>query len=176
MSRAPEGVYYAVEDYASLSRRLVIMVVDATVLFVVLVCTLVSYLATAEGSRVAFRAYALAYVFLCFLYLAVLARSRVGTLGYALASVRVVNLVGERPSLAAMAYRALFGAMGPFNAVLDVLWLGGDTHRQALRDKLAGTYVVRRGAQPAGRGRQNRVVVSVFGYTFMVREVNRAVT
>jgi hypothetical protein len=75
-----------------------------------------------------------------------------------------------------MLFRTLFAVLGPLNALLDLIWLGGDNDRQALRDKLAGTYVIRRGAQPLGTGLQKHVMIT-FGYwSFLVREVSRKVT
>lgn len=73
------------------------------------------------------------------------------TLGYA-GGVRIVTLRGERPSLLTLTTRFLFATFGPANIILDLLWIGNDPHRQALRDKSAQTYVIRKDAKPAGRG------------------------
>jgi uncharacterized RDD family membrane protein YckC len=118
-------------------------------------------------------AWALGFAVFCYLYLAVLARSRFGTLGYTLASVQVLDLSGMRPSLACMSFRTVFAVLGPINALLDVIWLGGDSHRQALRDKLAGTYIIRKGAVPGGEGPQRHVLVWFLTYSFVVREVGK---
>jgi uncharacterized RDD family membrane protein YckC len=123
-----------------------------------------------------FNSYALAFASFCYLYLAILGRSKLGTLGYALTSVEVVDLEGKQPSIACMTFRSLFAVLGPLNAILDLLWLGGDQNRQALRDKLAGTYVIRRGAEPEGRGVQKHVMISFLGWNLLVREVAKKVT
>ena len=41
---------------------------------------------------------------------------------------------------------------GPFNFVLDLVWMGADAEQQSLRDCYAGTYLVRRSAEPIGVG------------------------
>lgn len=94
--------------------------------------------------------------------------------GYRLGRVKIVGLDGQAPSSKSLIWRALFGLIGLlyflhlfelFNymralfgvlaplSYLDLIWLLNDTHRQALRDKFAGTYVVKKDAQPAGKGR-----------------------
>jgi uncharacterized RDD family membrane protein YckC len=171
-----EGVYYALHDYAGLGRRLLILIIDGGILFMVFLAVMICYSLAGAGPLSSFHLYAIAYATCTFLYLAVLGRSRFGTIGYALTSVRVVDLRGQRPPLSCMLFRTLFAVLGPLNALLDLIWLGGDNDRQALRDKLAGTYVIRRGAQPLGTGLQKHVMIT-FGYwSFLVREVSRKVT
>jgi uncharacterized RDD family membrane protein YckC len=87
-----------------------------------------------------------------YFYLVILESSRFGTLGFIITGVKVLNLKGERPSLLRMTLRQLLWVVGPFHPFTDLLWLGGDDFRQTLRDKFAGTIVVKRDAVPAGRG------------------------
>jgi uncharacterized RDD family membrane protein YckC len=138
-----------------------------------LVVVLLSFQSLAPNSRRAFNLHLLAFVSATFLYLAVLARTEWGTLGYKLTGVRVVNLSGQVPTLGSMAYRTLFALLGPVNALLDIVWVAGDPNAQSVRDKLAGTYVVRRSTAPAGRGRIRRVTLSLLGYILTVHEVGR---
>lgn len=171
----PVGVFYARKDLAGLGRRILILAVDGLVLYVGYVVSLMAF----DGGwlrSVPPDLWPLCFAVFCYLYLGVLARSRFGTLGYAVASVRVVDLTGARPGLACMSLRTLFAVLGPINALLDVIWLGGDSHRQALRDKLAGTYIIRRGAVPAGEGPQRHVIIWILGYALMVRDVGRGAT
>jgi uncharacterized RDD family membrane protein YckC len=166
----PAGVYYALKDYAGLGRRLLILAIDGMVLYIGYVASMMAFGLGLLGSAGPY-VWALGFAAFCYLYLAVLARSRFGTLGYILASVQVVDLTGKRPSLACMSIRTWFAVLGPLNALLDVVWLGGDANRQALRDKLAGTYVIRKGAVPGGGGPQAYVLIWFLGYSVMVREV-----
>src|SRR5262245_41290289 len=138
-----------------------------------LLAAIVSHALLTPDSPASFHLHAAVFVLAAFLYLVVVARSTRGTLGYFIAGVRPVNLHGVTPSLGAMSYRCLFIALGPFNGVIDLLWLAGDRDRQTLRDKLAGTYMVRRTAEPAGRGPIRRAMLTALGYTLMVQEVGR---
>jgi uncharacterized RDD family membrane protein YckC len=169
-------VYYARDDYAGVGRRLTILTIDAIVTVALLIAALLSFTILTPESRSSFHVHMMLFGCAAFLYLAVLARSEWGTLGYKLTGVRVVNLGGQVPTLGSMAYRSLFAVLGPLNGVLDLVWVAGDSNRQSMRDKLAGTYIVKRAAVPAGRGRMRRVAVSLLGYTLMVNEVSRDVT
>jgi uncharacterized RDD family membrane protein YckC len=72
------------------------------------------------------------------------------TLGYRAGRVRIVGLDGEAPGYASLTLRLMFAMLGPLNWPADLAWLSSDSHRQALRDKFANTYVVRADAQAAG--------------------------
>ena len=92
-------------------------------------------------------------------YLTVLKRSQVRTLGYILAGTKIVTLKGDRPSIWRMTYRLLLWVLGPLNVLVDLFWVSNDDDSQTLRDRLAGTYVVRSNAEPIGRGR-----IALVGY------------
>jgi uncharacterized RDD family membrane protein YckC len=83
-------------------------------------------------------------------YLVPLKRSRYRTVAYQLLDLKIVTTRGERPSLFTMTFRMLMWLFGPFNFLLDLIWLGADTEGQSLRDCYAGTYVLRNGAEPIG--------------------------
>jgi len=169
-----EGVYYAPQDYASLRARLVIIVIDLTLL---IFCSLLISGILSEIGKVL---YGLEYIslsfnytllFLSYLYLAVLKPTRHGTLGYWLKGYKVINLQGKRPSFWQMTYRFVLLIFGPFHIVVDYFWLGGDEHRQTFRDKLVGTYVIRQYATPLGRGQVALVPYFFWGLSFLFREV-----
>jgi uncharacterized RDD family membrane protein YckC len=99
-----------------------------------------------------------------YLYLTVLKRSRVRTLGYILTGVRIVNIEGKTPSLLQMTIRILpviqlSTVPVPWFLLLDVGWMVDEPAKQTLRDKWAGTFVVRRKAKPVGTApvRYNRI-------------------
>jgi uncharacterized RDD family membrane protein YckC len=110
-------------------------------------------------------------VVVSFLYFVLLKRSSFRTPGYKLGHVRIVTLQGERPSIAALTLRTLFMFIGPLNLVVDFMWLPGDRHRQALRDKFAHTYVVRHRAVAAGHGPIAYATYTIMGYGFLFPEV-----
>jgi hypothetical protein len=62
------------------------------------------------------------------------------------------------------------------NWLLDLFWLSGDPHRQALRDKFAQTYVVKRTAIPVGAGKLVFRFYEIFGCNFIFREVEVSTT
>ena len=108
---------------------------------------------------------------LAFCYFVVLKRSTVGTLGFRIGKVKVVGIDGRRADWFGLIVRLLFGVLGPLNWLMDLLWLSGDTHRQALRDKFTGTYVVKRLAEPAGTGKVVYRSYDIVGLNFVFREV-----
>ena len=77
-------------------------------------------------------------------------RSRLRTLGYRLLGLRIVTTSGTQPSIITMTFRLLMWIFGPFNFLIDLLWLGADTEQQTLRDCYCGTYVIRQDAEPIG--------------------------
>lgn len=163
------GVYYAENDVAGLAARLVALGVD--VLLVAIVWGVLSFavdLFELPQSVANVPAFVLAWV-----YLAWLKRSPVGTLGYRLCRLQVVDLSGERVSLASSTARFLFLFWGPLNFLIDLIWLSHDANRQSLRDKIVGTYVVRRGAGPVGSGPISYPTYFVATLSFVVPEVQR---
>jgi uncharacterized RDD family membrane protein YckC len=171
LSRA-EGVYYQRQDYAGLWRRLLAAIVDAIVAVAGLFALLIGTPSTASVFLLL-----MVWLALFFLYLIVCKRTRVRTLGYRLARVRLVDIRGDSPRSLRVTFRLLLALMGGYSSVLglvDLLWITGDDHKQALRDKLAHTYVIRAGAQPAGRGPIVYDVYHVLAWTLYLPEVRRA--
>jgi len=167
----PFGVYFRREDYLGVARRLLIDAVDLPVAVLLwwLAVTLTRPLfSDAEGP---------AFLLLCatcFGYFVLLKRSRFRTLGYVVARARIVSLEGRPPAVMSLVSRLLFALAGPLNFAFDIVWLTGDRDRQALRDKFAGTYVVRRRASPAGSGPVVLRNYMFWGMSFVFREVKRA--
>jgi uncharacterized RDD family membrane protein YckC len=169
--RAAGGVYFRREDYASFWRRLAVALIDVAVagllwlLLSVAVWTIPSFqawypeCATAVG------------VLTLFGYFVVLKRSRFGTVSYRVGRVALVGLDGLPASWGALILRATFVSFGPFIWFLDLVWLYDDRHRQALHDKVAQTYVIKAGAQPAGKGRIVCGHWEICQYNLFVREV-----
>jgi len=85
-----------------------------------------------------------------YVYLTVLKRSRIRTLGYILMGVRIVDIRGGRPSLLQMTVRMVPLLPVPWSFLFDLGWILDEPQRQTLRDKWAGTFVVGRKAKPIG--------------------------
>src|SRR5690349_18235971 len=97
------GVYFARRDCAGLPRRLLIIVIDLLVIFPVGV--LIQGVWDATNPEVASPIPGLIWMAFAYLYLTLLRRSRLRTLGYILAGVKIVNLKGNPPSFLWMSLR-----------------------------------------------------------------------
>ena len=161
------GVYFRRDDYAGFWRRLLIDAVDLTLIGVVCVTLFAIVWMVFPSPGLVLGSWGAAF----FSYFVLLKRSSIGTVGYRVGGVRIVGQDGEKPAISSLTFRLLFGVMGPLNWLVDLVWLSGDTHRQALRDKLAGTYVVRKDARPAGIGQIVYRRYDILFYNLLFREV-----
>ena len=174
-------VCYSPEDYAGFWRRTFVEFVDlgAVALFLVPIVLLAAVWEVGQrdvaGGPIDTTLFILvAWALSVYGYLVVLKRSRIKTLGYRLARVRVVDIHGRPPGLGALSLRFLFSVFGPFNILLDLLWIPSDRCRQSLRDKAAHTYVVRAHAQPVGEGRVIYRQYYLMGWSLVFQEVEPA--
>jgi uncharacterized RDD family membrane protein YckC len=165
------AVWFFPSDYAGVWRRLGIELADATAIVVLLlIVTVTVALLDPVGDWNDTYLFA-GWLALVWTYFVLLKRTPLGTVGYRLAGVRIVDAYGRRPGLGALTLRLAFGILGPMNIVLDLLWIPFDRHKQSLRDKVAHTYVVKAGAQPAGPARVVLRTYSIMGMAFVVRDV-----
>jgi len=164
------GVYYASKDYIGFGRRLLIDLIDFIVVFLVWITILIIAAIIGSSHEAYDKIFFFSILIVSFLYLVVL-KFMARTLGYTLLGGQIVSLQGIRPSLPAIILRWVFVFIGPGNVLLDLLWLSGDPYKQAIRDKLARTYVVRRGSQPAGTGTIRYMRLGLFGYQLLYAEV-----
>jgi uncharacterized RDD family membrane protein YckC len=170
--RAGYGVYYSRDNYAGFWRRLAVDLVDFLFLFVGVVIIMIgAAIILPGGGQTMVNAIFWSSIVLGFVYLVPFKRSPLCTLGYTLGGVRIVNLQGDRPSLWALTIRALFVFIGPLNMLLDIVWVTGDEHRQALRDKWAHTYVIRKRAVPLGQGTVTWKRYTILGMNFLFQEI-----
>jgi uncharacterized RDD family membrane protein YckC len=160
-----EAVLYDAGDHLGVMRRLLIDVVDTTVAIVLaVILSVLASLITVWGPLIAWTGVWIAYFVL-------LKGSRFRTLGYVMAGARIVNFQGQRPSYLQLLGRVAFTVLGPVNFVVDLCWISIDPSRQALRDKFAHTFVIRKNAMPAGVGRIVYPTYMMFGWTLMFAEV-----
>lgn len=111
-----------------------------------------------------------------YVYLTVLKRSRIRTLGYILTGVRIVDIRGGRPSLLQMTVRMAPLFPVPWNLLFDLGWIVDEPQRQTLRDKWAGTFVVRRKAKPIGTAPIQYKRIGFAGLFLISPEIDRART
>jgi uncharacterized RDD family membrane protein YckC len=160
------GVYFRRDDYASFWRRLLVDLIDAATAG--LLCCLAIFVL---WPVIPARPILLVCAAIFFCYFVLLKRTRGGSVGYRVAGVRIVGLDGERAGVLPLTVRMLFMALGPVNYVLDLVWMTDDVHRQAIRDKFADTYVIKKHAVPAGSGKVIRRHYEILFYNFLFREV-----
>ena len=164
------GIYFRREDYASFWRRAFVDLVDVAIAGAVtigLTMLIWTMLPGADDAAVLM----LVGFTAGYGYFVVLKRSRWRTPGYRLGGVQIVGLDGRTPGWGALTMRFAFAFLGPVNWALDLLFLSGDRYRQAVRDKLAHTLVIRAGAQPAGEGRVVYRYYHILFYNVLSREV-----
>ena len=173
-SSSLQAVWFFPSDYVGFWRRLAVELVDGVVIVVVLlvVTATVVLLDPAEELNDATLAVLVSgWAVFIYGYFVVLKRSRVNTVGYRLARVRIVDAYGRPPGHGALTLRLSFGLLGPFNVILDMLWIPSDRHKQAPRDKFAHTYVVKANAEPAGPARVVFRTYSIMGMSFVFQDV-----
>jgi uncharacterized RDD family membrane protein YckC len=166
------GVYYPKEAYAGFLLRLIIDLIDISIVLVLCVGFTIGQLHLIPNSESLAYIILITWVLVWFAYFVLLKGSKFHTIGYMIGKIRIVNLQGNPPSLFSLTLRLLFAVLGPLNILIDLVWLLGDPHRQALRDKFAHTYVIKRNAQVVGRGNVVYRRYDIFGMNFLFPEVD----
>jgi uncharacterized RDD family membrane protein YckC len=184
MSETPErddrqmhrAVCFDRRDYAGLVRRVVIVCIDFVATVVLSFGALIGiwyvwpilYPGSARPPEVMWAVPTVAY-----LYLTMLQRSRIRTLGYIVTGVRIVGIEGKRPSLLQMTVRLIPLMPVPWSLLFDLGWMVDDPRKQTLRDKWAGTFVVRRKAQPIGTAPVRYKRIGFSGVFLIFPEIGR---
>jgi uncharacterized RDD family membrane protein YckC len=153
----PRAVCFDRRDYAGPLTRVAILCIDLIALvllaFLVLVAITAYWVIRYDESDVPPQiVWHTVWIILtvAYLYLTVLQRSRIRTLGYILTRVRIVDIRGGKPSLLQMTVRLIPLVPVPWSLLFDLGWIVDEPHKQTLRDKWAGTFVVRHKAVPIG--------------------------
>jgi uncharacterized RDD family membrane protein YckC len=169
----PTVFYYHPEDYLGVMKRLLIDVIDATVAGSIALFLTFFVVAFAGRVEVAVPLTFLTWAGIWVFYFVVMKR-RFRTLGYVIAGAKIVDFTGERPGYLTLLGRTGFTVLGPFLFLVDLLWISSDPRRQALRDKVAHTFVIRQHAVPVGIGRVVYPTYTLFGWTLVFAEVEPA--
>jgi uncharacterized RDD family membrane protein YckC len=170
------GVYFSQNDYASLLLRFLIIGIDAAVLLAISIIIGLILYPINRGFDTLIGHTITVMIPISYLYLAIYKRTDQSTLGYRFLGVKIINLEGKRPSIWQMTLRFLILFFGPFNFFVDILWLTGEENKQTLRDKMFGTYVIKRQAQVKGTGKIIYYQQMFLGWNWMFREVERTST
>jgi len=172
-----QAVRFAERDYAGLFRRIIIAGVDLAAVLVIWGAALgavwyVWFLARPQSEHPPASTLWLLPL-TAYLYLTVVKRSRLGSLGLLVTGTRIVDVEGQRPSLLRMTARLFWLLPLPLGLLLDLGWLLEEPAKQTLRDKWAGTFVVRRRAKPIGRARVTYHRICLVGIQLIVPELDR---
>jgi len=87
--------------------------------------------------------------------------------------MRIADIRGGRPSLLQMTIRLVPLLPVPWSFLFDLGWIIDEPQRQTLRDKWAGTYVVRQGAKPISTAPIHYKRIAFGGIFLIFPEVGR---
>jgi uncharacterized RDD family membrane protein YckC len=173
---SPLGVYFSQNDYAGLLLRFSIIGIDTVVLLATsIIIAFLLHPINREFDTLIGHTIEL-MIPISYLYLAIYKRTDHSTMGYRVLGAKIINLEGKRPSIWQMTLRFSMLLFGPLNFFVDIFWLTGEENRQTLRDKMFGTYVIKRQAQPKGTGKILYYQQMFLGWNWMFREVERTST
>lgn len=169
MPEHEKHVLFAPQSYASTLRRIIAAAIDVALLICVLTgagvvlqakyvpSEVIAMPRSAEKQRLInkhMRPVQLptvgGWLLFCAGYHVVLRRMGVGTLGYLVCGVRIVDAFGHAPGWKQLGKRFILGV--PFVGFFGMAYLtcGQNPRRQAFHDRWSGTWVVRRSAVPEG--------------------------
>ena len=175
-----EGVYYSDNAYAGLTRRSLAGVIDLLALSLASAAIIIIFFELPEDPRRLFSSKSYIFIFCSYFYLVFVKRSSWGTIGYWMTGIRIITLDGRCPSLWDMTFRFTFlllgYPLGPFYILLDTYLFYDDKYKQTLRDKMAGTYVIREDAHPIGAGEQVLATYFLLNLIILLPEVRRPAT
>lgn len=169
MSKKKTGVVFDEEDYAGLFSRILIIVVDLLVIYLLFIaCDYADSFIYSNYSIDAGNTFLYLPLLLAFFYLTLLKASKYGTAGQLLTKTKILNLGGKRPNIFQMTYRLLFWIAGPFNFLFDFAWISLNKEKRTLRDSICNTIVVKKNAIPISSDSELRNIrAMVFGFHFL---------
>ena len=168
--------FYDPKDYVGIGRRLIVIIVDSLMLVLIGLVLWMPFLVLILSRVIPSDPSGMFWIFFLlaiWVYLAPIKRSDSGTVGYRLLGIKLVSTKGGRPSLINMTIRMMLWMFGPFNFVLDLLWLGADSENQSLRDCYLSTYLVVRNAKPIGRAPVHLTRYNAMGFALAYPRVCR---
>ena len=163
------GVYFAPEDYVGFLSRIVIWVLD----IIAIIFLLMGFIVLGENFSSYSELLIWTYCFIVWFYLTDIKASKIGTLGFWLTGSKIITLKGERPSFIRMTFRLLLWCFGPINLIYDLFWSGIDDDKQTLRDRFAGTMVIKKKSEPLDTAPIHLMYFNAFGLTLMYPRVMR---
>jgi uncharacterized RDD family membrane protein YckC len=166
------GAIYSDSDYVGFWMRFLVVLIDGIVLIFLGIILLFIFTLFSLPDKYLL----LIILFIVLIYLTIIKSSSFGTIAYFVLHIKIVELNGNSPSFLKMIIRLVFLLFGPLTFILDMIWLTSESTKQTLRDKIAGTYVLKRNASPIEFGIIKYMQLYVLGYIFTVREVQKLET
>ena len=167
-----KGIYFATKDYAGFIRRFICLIVDLVFILFLLYIIIFIFDQNPEFEFIAEYVIVSWFIF-SVIYFSIIKSSEIKTLGYRLFGIKIIDLSGNKPSSMKMLFRFSVSLLDPFELPLDIIWLIDDTNRQTLRDKIAGTYVIKKNAEPIGSNQIVGYYYFIYGLNFFFSEVSR---
>ncbi|TWU09475.1 RDD family protein [Symmachiella macrocystis] len=166
------GVYFKSEDYIGLRKRLVIWIVDLSVVAAsIMISLFMGFFASLTIGNV--EPYlTLACMIWIWLYMTAIKASPLRTLGYRAVGAKIITLRGEQPSVFRMTLRFSLWCLGLNYLLYDLLWTTFDDESQTLHDRFAGTCVVKASAKPIGTGEVHITRYTALGYNLAYEQVS----
>ncbi|MFQ5412032.1 MAG: RDD family protein [Phycisphaerae bacterium] len=166
-----DTVCFALDDYASIPRRLIAFFIDLFVIVLILyiIYAVMAFVVLPKGvyamprspektqvinthMRAHIRTLGLTWLGLICAYHILIRATGGGTVGYRLARIRLVDLTGRVPTLKTLLRRFLVAVPGCLLFGVTYLNCRRSPRRQAGHDQWCGTWLVRKRAESAGPG------------------------
>ncbi len=195
MAADADVVWFRSEDYASIARRIGAFLLDHAFLFSLLIVVMLTVIfplpaelaermrSTPVVERQAMTAEWLkspesmhrlmwrlrGWLVFCVAYYTVFRRLRGGTVGYRIMGIRLIDKTGHPPSLGTLFKRFFVAAIATLPLGASYLKCRKSSKRQAFHDWWCGTWLVRKRAVPAGRGKVSYqpLLLGTFMLTFI---------
>ncbi|MFQ5424909.1 MAG: RDD family protein [Phycisphaerae bacterium] len=202
MAADADVVWFRSEDYASIARRIGAFLLDHAFLFALLIVVMMTVIfplppelvermrsvpvaerqtMTAEWLKSPESMHRLmwrlrGWLVFCVAYYTVFRRLRGGTVGYRIMGIRLIDKTGQPPLLGALFKRFCVAAIATLPLGASYLKCRKSGKRQAFHDWWCGTWLVRKRAVPAGRGKvaYQPLLLGTFMLTFLDVEPDEA--
>jgi len=145
------GVKFEDDAYLGLFSRLLLVIVDSFIAFIVLIIGISIDLWLIDTTS-NYDSYYATYssMLVIYIYLTSLKTSKFGTLGQFFTKSKILTIYGEKPTQLKMSFRLFIWVLGPFNFISDLVFLTMIKEKRTLRDCYCDTIVVKKCAEPIG--------------------------
>ncbi len=144
-----EAVVYRCEAYASFFQRLAANAIDGLLIGILNILAFPIAMLLSVSPEVL-------QALVSILYIIGYKAARAESIGYRMAKITIVALDGSRPRFWQMVVREICAIVSAIALFIGFIAMLSSPNRQTWHDRLAGTYVIKRGSQPAEQVRLER--------------------